>query len=57
MYHPKRIILTPRGGDENQTALFSEASTREQEITAYDLAPSARRDNFSLATCLASLTW
>ncbi len=40
MYEPKRIILTKREGGEIQAALFSVASTREQEAAAYDLARS-----------------
>lgn len=38
MHQPKQIILTKREGDEIRTALFAEASTREQEREAFDLA-------------------
>lgn len=37
MHQPKRLVLTKREGHEIRAALFTEASTREQEQTAFDL--------------------
>lgn len=37
MHQPKRLVLTKREGHEVRAALFTEASTREQEREAFDL--------------------